>query len=557
MQREWVVSVPVDSTQDEELVRRSLVAQDAFGMLVARYYCTVYSVAYARAGQREAAEEIAQEAFLRAYLNLKTLKQTDRFSAWICCIARNVAENWRVRGQTRSRLVPMVPLDTVEAEIPDARGVSARDRLQADEESAALQAALARLPDEQREVVVLHFLEGLSKSEIAQRFGMHPSTIGRQLDRALDWLRGELGGTATQAARAMAPRRAGASRAALVILAAAALPHSAKAALETAAAADGIALATSGSLSAAAHATPLLQKFVLHATHGGKTMLITKGLAVSAVIAAVVTGTVHHQGADKDKATAAQIQAGSTTQTGAGAVRGVLPKDIGTTGAAFEPPASAATAGAQGQNHAPLTAGATPQAAPTAPAPQSAGTKPTPRQTMNAVPAVAAAASDPVEEGICRMVQRTKADMRSMATAIEAYYVDNNCYPSSDPSVNLRKVAPGQKAISSFTTTSLTTPIAYITSIPSDPFAGEGQIFGYHMATTVVPGKKPESAGWILLSPGPDGRFDLDPGVYRADPDPKAYSGASSVAPQPELIAGAYDPTNGTVSAGDIWRIKQ
>lgn len=540
---------------DEDLVRRSLEARDAFGELVSRYYCTVYSVAYARIGQREAAEEIAQEVFLRAYLNLKSLRQTDRFPAWVCCIARNLAENWRIRGQVRSRLVPTVPLDAVEAAIPDARAVPAREKLEAEEESAALRAALARLPAEQREVVVLHFLDGLGKSEIAKRFGMHPSSIGRQLDKALEWLRRELGGAPAQAVRAAAPSGSAAGRAAAVALAAAALPHAARAALETAAAADAVALATGAPLSAAAQTTPLLHKLALYATHGGKTMLIAKGLAAGAVIAAVVAGTHHYTIARKDGRAAAQARAAATTRLGSGGTAGMLPPQ--STGADTDTPQppgpadSADTATQQDAAARPATTGAATDIARQHQArPGGAAQRPA-RPAGKAVPAVAAPAADPVDDGVRQMVLRTRSDMRAMATAIESYYVDNNCYPSSDPARNIRKMLPGQPNVSSFASTCLTTPIAYITYVPEDPFAGEGQIFAYHMALQPVPGSTPKSAGWILLSPGPDGRFDLDPSVYRAGLNPGVY------APQPELVAAAYDPTNGTVSAGDIWRINQ
>ena len=58
----------------------------------------------------------------------------------------------------------------------------------------------------------------------------------------------------------------------------------------------------------------------------------------------------------------------------------------------------------------------------------------------------------------------------------------------------------------------------------------------------------PHGKGWIMISPGPDCKFDIDPA--------KCYDGNI---PQPSelLIRMSYDPTNGTVSPGDVWRVKQ
>jgi hypothetical protein len=86
----------------------------------------------------------------------------------------------------------------------------------------------------------------------------------------------------------------------------------------------------------------------------------------------------------------------------------------------------------------------------------------------------------------------------------------------------------------------LTTPNAYITAYPADPFATEnGATFVYYAA------KKGDRAGWILITPGPMRRYDIDP-IRNYDP---AVS-----QPTPHLLNLTYDPTNGAVSRGDIWR---
>lgn len=150
-----------------------------------------------------------------------------------------------------------------------------------------------------------------------------------------------------------------------------------------------------------------------------------------------------------------------------------------------------------------------------------------------------------LEAGVRSKVSRVRSDQRSMATGIEAYFVDNNKYPPSttDADKSVMKFGPGEKVVPSFQGGALTTPIAYITSLFPDAFAApKPQTFGYYSKTT-----DSDKTGWVLFSTGPDKKFDLEWELY----DP------SKPQPSPELLRFFYDPTNGTVSGGDIVRVKQ
>lgn len=149
-----------------------------------------------------------------------------------------------------------------------------------------------------------------------------------------------------------------------------------------------------------------------------------------------------------------------------------------------------------------------------------------------------------VDDIIRSKVSRTKSDMRSMATAIETYYVDNNTYPewTNAASKSIRKPSAGEEAVPSFASPGLTTPVAYLTTYLEDLFAKDSQTFAYYSVN------EKKVNGWILFSPGPDGKVDLNYKIY----DPKVEQ------PSPQLLARyTYDPTNGIVSRGDIWRVKQ
>lgn len=540
---------------DEQLVRLTVQSSEAYGELVSRHFCMVYGVAYAHLGEREAAEEAAQEAFLRAYLNINNLRQPDLFGAWVSRIARNVAENWRQRGLTRSRLAAMVPLESVEFEIADARLAGARERLESQQESHALQQALTRLPDAQRQVVLLHFLEGLSKTDIARRFGVNPSSVGRQLDRALRRLRDELGSLVQPAQiQALRPTAQAISRTILVAAGIAAMTQLQRAALQSA-----VVAASSGSLltissSGVVGTDPLLagswvSKIASLTTSGGKSMLVTKSLVVAAAVVAG-SGVYHYtssapgsvrsgKAAQENRSIPGTRLATSNASAGAQAASGTQ-KITDQTKPAAEGSDSVASSAKQSER---LLAQATPPVSVRTPVVSAA------RPTTPVLPpsvgvrSVTSATPGGVEQVVSSKVSRTKADMRSMATAIESYFVDNNTYPPSDPQKNIRSGASAE-AMPCFVRYNLTTPIAYVTSMFSDPFASADVPFAYH----AVPKKDNKSQdGWILISPGPDGKFDLDWKLY--DPD--------ATQPQPALIPFIYDATNGAVSAGDIWRFKQ
>ena len=150
------------------------------------------------------------------------------------------------------------------------------------------------------------------------------------------------------------------------------------------------------------------------------------------------------------------------------------------------------------------------------------------------------------EANIRSSISRAKSDQRSLAVALEAYYVDNNSYVSwatGDQGVNnflpagsASRGRPTFRRPSAGGPRTLTTPLAYSEQLYPDPFAPDnGAVYSYYC----------DPNGWILLSAGPDGDYDIDP--------QKLYN--SSV-PQPstELLSKSYDPTNGTVSDGDIFR---
>lgn len=100
-------------------------------------------------------------------------------------------QHGRRMGDRRSGIVAQVSVDTIAGVVPSG-GNDVRGQLAEREEGDILARAIDSLPQELRETILLHFAEGLSKSEIAERLEVHPATIGRRLARALELLRSEL-----------------------------------------------------------------------------------------------------------------------------------------------------------------------------------------------------------------------------------------------------------------------------------------------------------------------------------------------------------------------------
>lgn len=208
----------------------------AFERLMHSHYRTVYAVALSYLHCRDRAEELAQEVFLRAWLGIGSLKAPELFSAWLLRMTRNLAVDWLRKDRRISATVQMVPLENEALEMPAANIASPSTRLSTEQDRALVQQALFKLPAQEREVVLLHYAESLSKSDIARQLNLHPSSVGRRLGSALFALRVQLDGTLRQALQPIRSRKPARMRSAALIAAVAAMPEISRAAVESSAA---------------------------------------------------------------------------------------------------------------------------------------------------------------------------------------------------------------------------------------------------------------------------------------------------------------------------------
>lgn len=177
-----------ETATDSRLVARARAGEArAFEELVRRHLRSAHAVALGVLANPADAEDVCQEAFLTALERLEECRDPKRFAAWLMRIVRNRALNFR---QSRS-LREGVPLEeTAERAGGDDPGREA----ERSELRERLLAALAGLPESQREVVLLHDLEGWRHREIAELLGTSEGAVRVRLHEARRRLRTELAG---------------------------------------------------------------------------------------------------------------------------------------------------------------------------------------------------------------------------------------------------------------------------------------------------------------------------------------------------------------------------
>lgn len=172
---------------DSRLVARARAGDaQAFEDLVRRHLRSAHAVALGVLGNPADAEDVCQDAFLTALEKLDECRDPKRFAAWLMRIVRNRALN----AQESRALRQGEPLEEDVAET----GADAGRRAEQSELRGRLLAALASLPLGQREVVLLHDLEGWKHREIAGLLDTSEGAVRVRLLQARRRLRAELEG---------------------------------------------------------------------------------------------------------------------------------------------------------------------------------------------------------------------------------------------------------------------------------------------------------------------------------------------------------------------------
>lgn len=184
------------NSEEKTLIERSRKGDlEAFDRLVRLYEKSVFNTAYRLSGSYEDASDIAQEAFVRAWNNLRSFRGDAQFSTWLYRIVTNVFLDDRKKKRARPHrsLDDELNLDesSVQRQYEDP-APGPQQLAEGDERRQLLEQAISTLPEAQRAMVVLYHTQGLSYEEIAEITGQPMGTVKSRLNRARLALRDRL-----------------------------------------------------------------------------------------------------------------------------------------------------------------------------------------------------------------------------------------------------------------------------------------------------------------------------------------------------------------------------
>jgi len=184
------INGPEITQEDTNLETENLVTQaisgdvEAFGELYTNHVTKIYRYVYYNVHDKEHAEDITQEVFLKAWKAIGSCRGKEKtFSSWLYRIAHNLIVDKLRKSQKQS---------SREAELPeDIRDTS--DRMEISLEQRDLLKVIDVLPPNQRQVIVMKFIEEMDNREIAETMGKSTGAIRILQMRALETLRKTLG----------------------------------------------------------------------------------------------------------------------------------------------------------------------------------------------------------------------------------------------------------------------------------------------------------------------------------------------------------------------------
>lgn len=181
-------------TREEEarLVREIRAGDgDAFETLVREHQTRVYNLALRMTGSEEDAQDIAQETFLKAWRTMGKYRGECSLGSWLYRIASNLSIDLlrKNKRQQREKIVSLEDNgeDGRTLELPDLRE-EPQTILEREENRRAVWACLEKLPEEQRLILVLRDVNGLSYEEIGASMGLEMGTVKSRIFRAREKL---------------------------------------------------------------------------------------------------------------------------------------------------------------------------------------------------------------------------------------------------------------------------------------------------------------------------------------------------------------------------------
>jgi RNA polymerase sigma-70 factor (ECF subfamily) len=183
---------------DRQMIQEALSGDPGFEQLVKTYEQMVYRVAYRFLNNETDASDVSQEVFIRVHRSLSQFRGDSALSSWIYAITANLSRN-AIRSQKNRAKVQVPAPQTGEDDrrtfwdkVADKKAVSSSRKLESGDMNKAIQAALANLPPEFREAVILRDLEDLEYQDIAKLLKTGAGTVKSRIARGRALLREQL-----------------------------------------------------------------------------------------------------------------------------------------------------------------------------------------------------------------------------------------------------------------------------------------------------------------------------------------------------------------------------
>ena len=171
---------------ENEIIRSVLRGNvNDFEKLVTAYEKNVYNLALRMVGDPEDAADMTQETFIKAYRALSSFRGYSKFSSWLYRIASNVCLDF-LRSRSRHPQVSLSGADEdgqATFELPDM-SQNPEEQLMKKLSMEAVRRGLEQLPEQQRQILVLRELGGLSYAELAQTLNLEEGTVKSRIFRA-------------------------------------------------------------------------------------------------------------------------------------------------------------------------------------------------------------------------------------------------------------------------------------------------------------------------------------------------------------------------------------
>lgn len=174
--------------EELNLIKRAKKGNErAFEAIVRMYEVRIYSYAYHALGNREDAQEITQETFIKLWKALPEFREEASLSTYLMRIVKNACLDF-----LRRKKEEVLPLNELSADGEEYdRGLTDNDpehnpqeAFDRQERIQIVRRAIASLPDEAREILLLREFQGFSYSEIGQILDLEEGTVRSRLSRA-------------------------------------------------------------------------------------------------------------------------------------------------------------------------------------------------------------------------------------------------------------------------------------------------------------------------------------------------------------------------------------